>query len=112
MVYVKQVQKPFFESKVVVFSQRGLRKSGRNFFITPLFPLEIFAQNEKHREFLKKYQGEGAEKKSFLENKFKQNKTFRIIFIMLLIFLTGNFSDPFISTGNHSLIFLHKIFRI
>ena len=53
---------------------------------------EIFAQNEKHREFLRKYQGDGAEKKFLLDNKFKQNKIFRIIFIMLLIFLTGNFS--------------------
>ncbi|AAM07980.1 predicted protein [Methanosarcina acetivorans C2A] len=112
MVYAKQAQKTFFGVKILVFSQIGLRKSGRNFFTTPLFPLEIFAQNEKHREILKKCKGDGAEKKFLLDNKLKQNKTFKIIFIMILIFLTGIFSDPFISTGTHSLIFLHKIFRI
>jgi hypothetical protein len=42
---------------------RVFQKSRRNFFVTPLFPLEIFAQNEKYRVISKKYYGEVAEGK-------------------------------------------------
>lgn len=38
----------FFEVGAFVFFTKGIQKSDRNFFITPLFPLEIFAQNEKY----------------------------------------------------------------
>ncbi|AKB80594.1 hypothetical protein MSBR3_0016 [Methanosarcina barkeri 3] len=42
-----------------------------------------------------------AEEKYILENRFIQFKKIKIIFVMLSIFLTVNFSDPFISTGKH-----------
>jgi len=89
---------------------RVFQKSGRNFFVTPLFPLEIFAQNEKYRVISKKYYGEVAERKYTSGKNLKKNKTSLIIFTMLLIFLTGNFSNPYISTGTHFFIFYLKIF--
>jgi hypothetical protein len=42
-----------------------------------------------------------AEEKHILENKFIQFKKIKIIFVMLSIFLTVNFSDPLISTGRY-----------
>jgi hypothetical protein len=42
-----------------------------------------------------------AEEKYILENRFIQFKKIKIIFLMLSIFLTVNFSDPFISSGKH-----------
>jgi hypothetical protein len=46
-----------------------------------------------------------AEEKYILENRLVQFKKIKIIFVMLSIFLTGNFSDPFISTGTHFISF-------
>jgi hypothetical protein len=62
--------KPFLSPREIYENLAGI------FFITPSFPLEIFAHNEKYRVFLKKYQGGVAEEKSILENSFMQNKLF------------------------------------
>jgi len=100
-VYIKSGLKPFLRLKPSISLIEVYESPAGIFFITPLFPLEPFAPNEIYRVFFKKYQGEVAEEKSILENSFKQNKLFWIIFIMLLISLTGNFLDPYISTGTN-----------
>jgi len=44
-------------------------------------------------------------RKYTLESKLIQFRKTQIIFVMLSTFLTGNFSDPFISTGTHFINF-------
>jgi len=54
---------------------------------------------------LEKVLGRSAEEKYILESRPIQFRKTQIIFVMLSIFLTGNFSHPSISTGIHFINF-------
>lgn len=62
--------------------------------------------------FLEKLQRISTEEKYILESRLIQFRKTQIIFVMLSIFLTGNFSDPFISTGTYFISFCLEKVRV
>jgi hypothetical protein len=50
-----EVRRAFFLRYLLLFMKKNLRNFCRKFFRTPLFPLEIFAENEKSSTVCRKY---------------------------------------------------------